>query len=230
MTSSKDFYSSKIEDNSFILCNDALGSNVFPVDSQGGLLGFVGNSTHTLDTYTLCDYETTPYKHKVDKVSKVDSVTTLTLTSTPKRWYYMARDKEELIDLCKFSKYDSSEMQVKHSEKLFCLLSRGMIEPNTFYLFSLLSKQIVRRNVGVFDKDELLKVLKTDSKNFSREVKRLEGSGIMKFTAPLGNKNKLRNIVFHPSLVWKGDYMLRGVLERKVQKRNKSWYEVNVSW
>lgn len=216
MSGFSSFYSSKIEDNHFITSIDSLGSNIFPISSEGALLGF---KSKNVDTYTQCDYEVIPYKHKGDKVSSKEE-------AKNSRHYYQARDKEELIELCKFSKYDSSEMQIKHSEKLFCLLSRGEIEPNTFYLFSLLSKQIVRRNVGVFNKEYLMKIFKTDSKNFSREVKRLENSGIMKFVTPLGNKNKLRNIVFHPSLVWKGDYLLKGVIEKRIEKACKPWYEV----
>jgi len=142
------------------------------------------------------------------------------------RHYYMARDVEELEELCQYSVYDAKAMPIKHSEKMFCLLSRGELNPHTFYIFSLLSKYINRRNVAVMTKGELITILKTDAKNFSREVKRLEASGVIKVVAPQGNKNKQRNVLFHPALVWRGDYGLRNKLEKSILSSNLPWYEV----
>ncbi|CAM0053954.1 hypothetical protein VPHK406_0132 [Vibrio phage K406] len=163
-------------------------------------------------------YTNENYSHKEDVLS---------LSNTNERHYYLARDVEELVELCQYSIYDSRDMPIKHDEKLFCLLSRGMIPANTFYLFSLLSKRIQRRNVAVMSKDELIKIIGTDNKNFSREVKRLESSGVMKFIAPQGTRHKQRNILFHPSLVWRGDYGLKYRLERSVLASNTPWYEVD---
>lgn len=178
-------------------------------------LQFSGVTGEILNDPIYCNEK---YSHKEDD---------LVLSNTNDRHYYLARDIEELEELCQYSVYDSRDMPIKHDEKLFCLLSRGMIPANTFYIFSLLSKRIHRRNVAVMCKDELITILNTDRKNFSREVRRLEDSGIIKFVAPQGNKHKQRNVLFHPSLVWRGDYGLKYRLEKSVLASNDPWYEVD---
>lgn len=182
-------------------------------------LGRLQYNVHTGEILDKVVFENKKYYHLEDE--RLESV------NRSERHYYLARDVEELEELCQYSSYDANNMPIKHSEKLFCLLSRGQIPANTFYIFSLLSKKIHRRNVAVMYKSELITILNTDNKNFSREVKKLESSGIIKFVAPQGNKNKQRNVIFHPALVWRGDYGLRYRLEKGILASNKPWYEVD---
>lgn len=163
-------------------------------------------------------YENDSYSHPEQTVNKTDN--------KGLRHYYYSRDIEELEELCKYSSYDSGDLVAEHNEKLFCLLGRGLITPNNFYLFSLLSRRIQKRNVLIISKKELITILNTDSKNFSRSVARLEDSGIMKVLSPNGYRNDQINVVFHPSLVWKGDYSLRNKLERAIMASCMPWYEV----
>ncbi len=224
MTGLEQFCSSKIEENvsySVLTCslksnNGVSENNKYQVNNETGeILGSVlgGN-------YTKVCFESVLY-HK-------DLVKSIPADSRTLRHYYQSRDIEELKELCNYSSYDRDEMTIKRSDKLFCLHNRGLITPSNLSLFLILSKELVRRNVAITTRDVLRHVLKADNKNLSRKIKKLEQEGIMKVLTPQGNKNKQRNVIFHPALVWKGDYSLRNKLERKILENNGEWWKVEL--
>lgn len=151
-------------------------------------------------------YETVTYKHK-------DTMDDYNIPNTKRHWYD-ARDEEELIELCDYSHYDRGNFSIQRSDKMYDLVLNKTVGKSDFYIFTMLSELIVRRNVAIIPKSVVLDLLETDNKNITRVIKRVEKSGLLKFFKPLGRNSKTYTVVFHPALVWRGDYSLRWAMEK----------------
>lgn len=178
---------------------------------KGGLKGVdcryqVDMLTGEILTNDKVMYETIPYKHK-------DFMEIYNTPDTKRHWYD-ARDEEELIELCNYSHYDKGNFSIQRSDRIFDLVLNKTVGKSDFYIFTMLSNLIVRRNVAIIPKSVILDLLETDNKNITRAIKRVEKGGLLKFFKPSGRNSKTYTVVFHPALAWRGDYSLRWAMEK----------------
>ncbi|AUR92202.1 hypothetical protein NVP1170O_089 [Vibrio phage 1.170.O._10N.261.52.C3] len=137
---------------------------------------------------------------------------------------YLARDLEELNELCKTKK----GYGVSYSAKVSDLIRLNLIDPYVYKNFLDLTPHIVTNNIAVVTTDTLVEVLGVNRGNLSRKLLSLQESGIVYVFSPLGRKGDVRNVVFHPALVWKGDYAYRNRLEEKILETNDYWWRIKL--
>lgn len=118
--------------------------------------------------------------------------------------------------------YDKDQSSLLHTNPtLNDLLRNGTVSTQAGGDFILLTNLISFRNVAWTTTDEIAETLFTGKRNLSRRLRSLKG--LVEITHPKGKRNPNKQLRFNPSLVWKGNSYLQGIVSEALLSKDLDW-------